>query len=98
MLQIFHALNEMMVSNEVSATINYSCENERFNKLPPKMNVSMPKFIPKQINKKIRPFIWKAHRVFKAKKPHTSAGEMLEVLKTIKTGYKRLGRFTCLNE
>ena len=52
MLQICHALNEMMVSNEVSATINYSCENERFNKLPPKMNVSMPKFIPKQINKK----------------------------------------------
>ena len=32
--------------------------------LTPKMNVSMPKFIPEQINKKIRPFIWKAHSIF----------------------------------
>ena len=74
--------------------------------LTPKMNVSMPKFIPEQINKKfvrlygkLTPFSTTLEeRVFKAKKPHTSAGEMLKVLKTIKTGYKRLGRVTCLNE
>ena len=57
----------------------------------------MPKFIPnKEIKKdffsligKLTPFSTTLEeRVFKAKKPHTSAGEMLdepEILKTIKT-------------
>ena len=40
-------LNKMKESNEVSATINYSCKKEELSKLPSKVILSMPTFIPK---------------------------------------------------
>nr|XP_022300423.1 uncharacterized protein LOC111108678 [Crassostrea virginica] len=104
------ALNEMEESNEVYPTIHYSSKNEKFSKLPPKVNVSIPKFIPNQIERKaLRNLIGKItplsttleERVFTAKKPNTSVRELLdepEVLNTIKTGHEKLRSVTCLNE
>nr|XP_022300399.1 uncharacterized protein LOC111108663 isoform X2 [Crassostrea virginica]XP_022300400.1 uncharacterized protein LOC111108663 isoform X2 [Crassostrea virginica] len=104
------ALNEMEESNEVSPTIRYSSKNEEFSKLPPKVNVSIPKFIPKQIEREaLRNLIGKItplsttleERVFTAKKPNTSVRELLdepEVLNTINTGHQYLHSVTCLNE
>ena len=47
MQQILLALNEIEESNEVSQTIHYNSRNEEFSKLPPKVHVSIPKFLPK---------------------------------------------------
>nr|XP_022300405.1 uncharacterized protein LOC111108667 [Crassostrea virginica] len=104
------ALNEMEESNEISATIHYSSKNEEFSKLPLKVNVSMPKIIPKQIEREtLRNMIGNItplsttleKRIFTAKKPKTSFRELLDepkVLKTINTGHGRLRNVTCRNE
>nr|XP_022295769.1 E3 ubiquitin-protein ligase Midline-1-like [Crassostrea virginica] len=110
MQQTLHALNEMEESNEVSSIIHYSSKTEAFCKIPPKVHVSMPKFIPKQIEReelcsligKLTPLSTTLEeRVFTAKKPNTSVRELLdepEVLNTIKTGHEKLRNVTCLNE
>nr|XP_022298984.1 uncharacterized protein LOC111107875 [Crassostrea virginica] len=104
------SLHEVEESNEVSPTINYSSKVEEFRKLPPKSNVSMPKFIPKQVaREEVSNFIGKLtplsttieERVFAAKKPNTLVRELLDVpqvLNTIKSGHKNLWSVTCLNE
>ncbi|XP_078341747.1 uncharacterized protein LOC111106674 [Crassostrea virginica] len=110
MQETLNALNEIEESNEVSPTIHYSSKIEECSKLPPKVNVSIPKFIPKQIEREeIYSLIGKLtplsttleERVFTAKKPNTSVRELLdelEVLNTIKTGHRSLRSVTCLNE
>ncbi|XP_078340729.1 uncharacterized protein LOC144627476 [Crassostrea virginica] len=110
MLQTLNALNEMEESNEVSATINYSCKTEELSKLPPKVILSMPRFIRKQIKReefccligKLSPLSTTLEeRVFTAKKPNTSVRELLnepEVLNTIKTGHRHLHSVTCHND
>ncbi|XP_078341696.1 uncharacterized protein LOC111110272 [Crassostrea virginica] len=110
MQQTLNALNEMEESNKVIPTIHYSSNTEQFSKLPPKVDVSMPKFIRKQITKeelgtlvgKLTPFSTTLEeRVFTAKKLNTSVRELLdepEVLNTIKTGYTYLPSVSCLNE
>ena len=110
MRERLHALNEMDESNEVTPTIHYISKNYAFSKLPPKVHVSMPKFIPKQIEKEelcsligeLTPLSSTLEeRVFTAKKPNTSVRELLdepEILNTIKTGYEELRSVTCLNE
>ncbi|XP_078340730.1 uncharacterized protein LOC111106105 [Crassostrea virginica] len=109
-LQTLNALNEVEESNEVSATINYSCKTEELSKLPPKVIVSMPKFIPNQIKReelccligKLTPLSTTLEeRVFTAKKSNTSVRELLdkpELLNTIKTGHKKLRSVTCHND
>ncbi|XP_078341863.1 uncharacterized protein LOC144627835 [Crassostrea virginica] len=104
------SLHEIEESNEVSPTIHYSSKVEEFRKLPPKVNVSMPKFVPKQVvGEELSSLIGKLiplsttleERVFTAKKPNTSVRELLdepEVLNTIKTGHEKLYSITCLNE
>nr|XP_022296561.1 LOW QUALITY PROTEIN: uncharacterized protein LOC111106249 [Crassostrea virginica] len=112
MQQTLLALYEIEESNEVSPTIHYSSKNEEFSKLPPKVHVSMPTFIPKEIEGvelcslfgKLTPLstcTTLEERVFTAKKPNTSVRELLdepEVLNTINTGHKKLRSVTCLNE
>nr|XP_022296823.1 uncharacterized RING finger protein ZK945.4-like [Crassostrea virginica] len=110
MQQTLLVLNEIEESNEVSKTIHFSSKNEEFSKLPPKVIASMPKFIPKQIEREeLYSLIGKLiplsttleERVSTAKKPNTSVRELLdqpEVLNTIKTGHKNLRSVTCLNE
>ena len=81
------SLHEIEESNEVSPTIHYSSKVEEFSKLPPKVNVSMPKLIPKQIaREELSSLVGKLiplsttleERVFTAKKPNTSVGELLD--------------------
>ncbi|XP_078336813.1 uncharacterized protein LOC111101182 [Crassostrea virginica] len=110
MHETLDSLYEMEESNEVTSTLHYSSKNPEFSKLPPKVIVSMPKFIPKPIEKeelcnligKLTPLSTTLEeRVFTAKKPNTSVRELLdepEVLITIKTGHKELRSVTCLNE
>ncbi|XP_078336039.1 uncharacterized protein LOC111101852 isoform X3 [Crassostrea virginica] len=110
MQESLHNLNEMEESNKVTPTIHYSSKNQEFKRLPLKVLVSMPKFIPKPIEKEeLCRFIGKItplsttleERVFTAKKPNTSVRELLdkpEVLNTIKTGHEELRSVTCLNE
>nr|XP_022288468.1 uncharacterized protein LOC111100673 [Crassostrea virginica] len=110
MHETLHSMYEMEESNEVTPTIHYSSKNQEFSKLPPKVIVSMPKFMPKPIEKeelcrligKLTPLSTTLEeRVFTAKKPNTSVRELLdeaEVLNTIKTGHKELRNVTCLNE
>nr|XP_022296617.1 uncharacterized protein LOC111106294 [Crassostrea virginica]XP_022296618.1 uncharacterized protein LOC111106294 [Crassostrea virginica]XP_022296619.1 uncharacterized protein LOC111106294 [Crassostrea virginica] len=110
MLQTLYALNEVEESNEVSATIIYTFKTEEFSKLPLKVNVSMPKFIPNQMKReefcriigKLTPLSTTLEeREFTAKKPNTSVRELLdepEVINTIKTGHRNPRNVTCLNE
>ena len=110
MLQTLYALNEVEESNEVSATINYSCKTEEFSKLPPKVILSMPKFIPNQMKReefcslfgKLNPLSTTIEeRVFTAKKPNAAVRKLLdelEVLNTIKSENKYSRNVTCLNE
>ena len=51
MQQTLLALIEIDEFNKVTQTIHYSSKNEKFRKLPPKVNVSMPRYIPKPIEK-----------------------------------------------
>nr|XP_022289256.1 uncharacterized protein LOC111101179 [Crassostrea virginica] len=109
MQESLHTLKEMEESNEVTPTIHYSSKNQEFSKLPPKVIVSMPKFIPKPIKKeelcsligKLVPLSTTLEeRVFTPKKPNTSFRDLLdkpEVLNTIKTGQEKLRSVTCLN-
>ncbi|XP_078341472.1 uncharacterized protein LOC144627694 [Crassostrea virginica] len=104
------SLHEIEESNEVSPTIHYSSKVEEFRKLPPIVNVSMPKFIPKQVaREELSSLIGKLiplsttleERVFTARKPNTSARELFgepKVLNTIKTGHAKLRSVVCFNE
>nr|XP_022295772.1 E3 ubiquitin-protein ligase TRIM31-like [Crassostrea virginica] len=97
MQQTLNALNGLEESNEVFPTINYSSKNEEFRKLPPKVNVSMPKFIPNQTDSeelcsligKLTPLSTELEeRVFTSTKCNTSVTGLLavpEVLNTIST-------------
>ncbi|XP_019924222.3 uncharacterized protein [Magallana gigas] len=47
----FLTLRDLEKSNEVSSTIEYSSKIREFRKLPPKVKVSLPTFIPKPIDR-----------------------------------------------
>nr|XP_022288740.1 uncharacterized protein LOC111100886 [Crassostrea virginica] len=110
MHKTLHSLYEIEESNEVTPTIHYSSKNQEFSKLPPKVIVSIPKFIPKPIEKEeLCSLIGELtllsttleERVFTAKEPNTSVRELLdqpEVLNTIKTRHVGLLTVTCLTE
>nr|XP_022286647.1 uncharacterized protein LOC111099601 [Crassostrea virginica]XP_022286649.1 uncharacterized protein LOC111099601 [Crassostrea virginica] len=110
MQETLHDLNEIMNSNETTPIIHYSSKNQEFSKLLPKVIVSMPRFIPKPIEKeelcsligKLIPLSTTLEeRVFTAKKPNTAVRELLdepEVLNTIKTGHEKIFNVTCLHE
>ena len=74
-------------SNEVTLIIRYSSENQEFSKFPPKINVSMPKFISPQMEKedlcrligRLTPLSTiLEERITTAKKPNTSVRELLD--------------------
>ena len=110
MQQTLKALIEMEESNEVATTINCSCKIEEFAELTPKVRVSMPKFIPNQINKevfcsligKLTPLSTTLEEsVLSAKTPKASVRELLdepEIISTIKTGDKYVRSVTYFNE
>nr|XP_034309590.1 uncharacterized protein LOC105317259 [Crassostrea gigas] len=109
--QTLLAIEEIKKSTEVSPTIEYSSKIRDFSKFPPKIEVSLPTFIPKPTDHEklyilfgqITPFISTApkNKVLSLNKPNTSSRELLdepELLVTIQTGYKKLRNVTCQNE
>ena len=110
MQEELHAFNEMEISNEVSPTILFISKNHDFNKLPPKLYISMPIFIPKKIERadlyrligNIIPLSTTVEeRVFTENKPNALVKELLDepvVLQVIKTGHGNLYSVTCLKK
>ncbi|XP_061175824.1 uncharacterized protein LOC133184779 [Saccostrea echinata] len=108
--QTLSNLKEIEKSNEVSMIMEYSSRNKEFSKLPPKVQVSLPMFSPKpvdreQINKLFGSFAplstTTEENGYKMKKPETSTREFLEepkLITSINTGYETLRSVTCLSE
>eukprot|EP00105_Crassostrea_gigas_P021693 XP_011440913.1 PREDICTED: uncharacterized protein LOC105337743 [Crassostrea gigas] len=108
--ETLHALRKIEKSNEVSPTIEYSCKTRKFSKLPPKVQVSLPTFIPKQIDREklyelfgqITPLSTATEEnVLLLNQSNTSVKELLdepELIATIQTGYRELRIVTSINE
>ncbi|XP_065938050.1 uncharacterized protein [Magallana gigas] len=108
--QTLQAIRKIEKSTEVSPTIEYSSKIREFSKLPPKVKVSLPTFIPKPIDGEklyslfgqITPLSTATEENFLSlNQPKTSVRELLdepELVATIQTGYEELLSVTCLNE
>uniref|UniRef100_K1PTE1 Tripartite motif-containing protein 3 n=1 Tax=Magallana gigas TaxID=29159 RepID=K1PTE1_MAGGI len=108
--QTLRAINEIEKSTEVSPTIAYSSKIREFSKLPPKIQVALPTFIPKPIDREklyslfgqITPLSTATEgKVLSLNQHKTSVRELLdepEIVTTIQTGYEYLRNITCLNE
>ncbi|XP_052679591.1 uncharacterized protein LOC128160328 [Crassostrea angulata] len=108
--QTLSAINEIEKSTEVSPTIAYSSKIREFSKLPPKIQVSLPTFIPKPIDREklyslfgqITPLSTATEEnVYSLIQSKTSVKEILdepEIVATIQTGYEQLRSVTCLND
>ncbi|XP_065937980.1 E3 ubiquitin-protein ligase TRIM71-like [Magallana gigas] len=104
------AIREIEKSTEVSSTIKYSSRISEFIKIPPKVQVSLPTFIPKPIDRKklyslvgqITPLSTVMEdNISLLNQPNTTVRERLdepEFLCTIQTGHEHLCSVTCLNE
>ncbi|XP_034306742.2 tripartite motif-containing protein 3-like [Magallana gigas] len=108
--QTLQALQEIEKSTEVSSTIEYISKTKEFSKPSPKVQISLPKFIPNPIDRAklyslfglVIPLSTATDgNVLSLKQPNTSARGLLdepELITTIQTGYKDLRSVTCLNE
>uniref|UniRef100_K1PTN8 Tripartite motif-containing protein 3 n=1 Tax=Magallana gigas TaxID=29159 RepID=K1PTN8_MAGGI len=108
--ETLQAIRKIEKSTEVSLTIEYSSKIREFSKFPPKVQVSLPTFIPKPIDREklyslfgqITPLSTATEEnVLSLNQPNTSVRELLdepELVATIQTGYKELQSVTCLNE
>ncbi|XP_052677904.1 uncharacterized protein LOC128158954 [Crassostrea angulata] len=108
--ETLQAIRKIEKSTEVSSTIEYSSKIREFSKLPPKVQVSLPTFIPKPIDREklcslfgqITPLSTATEEnVLSLNQPKTSVSELLdepELVATIQTGHEKLRHVTCLNE
>ncbi|XP_052680759.1 uncharacterized protein LOC128161506 [Crassostrea angulata] len=108
--QTLLALGELEKSTEVSPTIEYSSKIREFSKLPPKVKVVMPTFVPNPIDQekmyslfgKITPLSTATEdNVLPLNQPKTSVRELLDepkLVATIQTGHNIIRNVTCLNE
>nr|XP_011430067.2 uncharacterized protein LOC105330169 [Crassostrea gigas] len=108
--QTLRAINEIEKSTEVSPTIAYSSKIREFSKLPPKIQVSLPTFIPKPIDSEklcslfgqVTPLSTATEEnVYSLIQSKTSVRELLDepvIVATIQTGYENLRGVTCLND
>nr|XP_034309520.1 uncharacterized protein LOC117683785 [Crassostrea gigas] len=108
--QTLLAIEEIKKSTEVSPTIEYSSKIREFSKLPPKVKVTLPTFLPKPLDHQklyslfgqITPLSTATEEnVLSLNKPNTSSRELLdepELVATIQTGYKQVYNVTYLNE
>ncbi|XP_011435777.3 uncharacterized protein [Magallana gigas] len=104
------AIEELKKSTEVSPTIEYSSKIIEFSKLPPKVKVTLPTFIPKPLDHEklynmfgqITPLSTATEEnVLSLNQPNTSVKKLLdepELVATIQTGYEKLRSVTYLNE
>nr|XP_034308260.1 uncharacterized protein LOC117683266 [Crassostrea gigas] len=107
--QTLEAIRKIEKSTEVSSTIEYSSKVREFSKLPPKVKVSLPIFIPKPIDceklyslfGQITPLSTATEEnVLSLNKPFTSVRELLDepkLVTTIQNFYKKLRSVTSLN-
>ncbi|XP_034305024.2 tripartite motif-containing protein 3 [Magallana gigas] len=108
--QTLQAIRKIEKSTEVSSTIDYTSKIKEFGKLPPKVKVSLPTFIPIPIDYErlcslfgqITPLSTNTEEnVSSLNRPNTSAKELLdepELVATIQTGHEIIRSVTCLNE
>ncbi|XP_052677705.1 uncharacterized protein LOC128158786 [Crassostrea angulata] len=108
--ETLQTIRKIEKSTEVSSTIEYSSKIREISKLPPKVQVSLPTFIPKPIDREklyslfgqITPLSTATEEnVLSLNQPNTSARELLdepELVVTIQTKYKYLRSVTCLTE
>nr|XP_034305023.1 uncharacterized protein LOC109620410 [Crassostrea gigas] len=108
--ETLQTIRKIEKSTEVSTTIEYSSKIREFSKLPPKVHVSLPTFIPKPIDPKklyslfgqITPLSTATEEnVLSLNQPKTSVRELLDepkLVATIQTGHEKLRSVTCLNE
>ncbi|XP_052676951.1 uncharacterized protein LOC128158233 [Crassostrea angulata] len=108
--QTFLALKKIEKTTEVSPTIEYSSKTKEFSKLPPKVKVTLPTFIPKPIDRD-KLYCWFGQitplstdtkdNVLSLNKQFTSVKELLDEPKLtakIQTGYLKLLCVTCVTE
>ncbi|XP_052676184.1 uncharacterized protein LOC128157651 [Crassostrea angulata] len=108
--QTLLALKEIEKSTAVAPTIEYNSKIREFSKLPPKLQVKLPTYIPKPIDREklyslfgqITPLSTATkENVLSQNQPNTLVRELLdepELVATIQTGYKELLGVTCLDE
>ncbi|XP_052677900.1 uncharacterized protein LOC128158951 [Crassostrea angulata] len=108
--ETLHALRKLEKSTEISPAIEYSSKIREFSKLPPKVQVSLPTFIPKPIDREklyslfgqITPLSTATEEnVLPQNQLIISVRELLgepELVTTIQTGYVGLCNVTCLND
>ncbi|XP_065937719.1 uncharacterized protein [Magallana gigas] len=108
--ETLHALRKIEESTEVSPVIEYSSKIREFSKLPPKVQVSLPTFIPKPIDREMLYSLFgqitplstdTEEHILLQNQPYTSDRELLdepELVATIQTGYRNLRSVTCVNE
>nr|XP_019919995.2 uncharacterized protein LOC105321134 [Crassostrea gigas] len=104
------AIRKLENSTEISSTMEYSSKIREFSKVPPKVQVSLPTFIPKPIDREklyslygqITPLSTATEEnVLTLNQPNTLVRELLddpELVATIQTGHEYLRSVTCLNE
>nr|XP_034305151.1 tripartite motif-containing protein 3-like [Crassostrea gigas] len=102
------ASKEIEQSTEVYLTIKYSSNIREFSKLPLKVQITLPTFIPKPIDHEklctlfgqITPLLEKEN-ILSLNLPNTSVKELLdepELVATIQTGHEKIRSIACLNE
>ncbi|XP_065938100.1 tripartite motif-containing protein 2-like [Magallana gigas] len=108
--QTLLAIKEIEKSTEVSPAIKYNSKIREFSKFPPKIEVLLPKFIPKPIDhEKLYSLVGQItplstateENVLLLNQPTTSVRELLDepkLVATIQTGYENLRNVTCLND
>eukprot|EP00105_Crassostrea_gigas_P035189 XP_019919337.1 PREDICTED: uncharacterized protein LOC105319452 isoform X1 [Crassostrea gigas] len=108
--QTLVAIEELKKSTEVSPTIEYSSKIREFSKLPPKVKITLPTFIPKPLDRgklyslvgQITPLSTATEKnVLSLNQPNTSVKELLdepELVATIHTRYGKLLGVTYLHE
>ncbi|XP_052682768.1 uncharacterized protein LOC128163263 [Crassostrea angulata] len=108
--QTLLAIEEIKKSTEVSPTIEYSSKIREFSKLPPKVKITQPTFIPKPLDHETLYSLFgqittlstaTEENVLSLNQPNTSVRELLdepELVATIQTGYEKVYNVTYLNE
>nr|XP_034305185.1 uncharacterized protein LOC117682188 [Crassostrea gigas] len=108
--QTLLAIKEIKKSTEISQAIEYKSKIREFSKLPPKVKVTMPTFIPNPIDcenlyslfGQITPLSTTTEEnVFSLNQPNTLVKERLdepELVTTIQTGYQNLRSVAYMND
>uniref|UniRef100_K1Q002 Tripartite motif-containing protein 2 n=1 Tax=Magallana gigas TaxID=29159 RepID=K1Q002_MAGGI len=104
------AIRKLEKSTEISSTMEYSSKIREFSKVPPKIQVSLPTFIPKPIDSEklyslfgqITPLSTATEKnAFLLNQTNPSVKDLLdepELITTILTGYEYLRSIICHNE